>query len=380
MSILYISDKSNSTVKINKLGSNNARNFRILKNRLSPESVELDRVFITQQGVAENAKPDLYIGKQDAQSGEILTLFSKEYPRDDIDVVMLKDDNTAQYDFKYGGHCYNITHRRREDISVGFDFDNVVKDKYQLIIHNADNQQTTVMILVAHPARVTVDSIVYEDMQIKLDVPEGQQVQSNNRMYSIKLVNSTVGSLLDIVEKNVTIVGDYIVMVTSAQKMSNLHIESAGCTIGQSCKYINIGVNCASVYIGDSCSNITIDEKCSNVNIANNCQNIYLHDNVTNFTVGKNSGIDGLVYIGQDSHNINIAEESAKHGQILIGSHCGLNDGQLSLTNQCGSSAIFKIGNSCFCGGHIKFFGESMEGEDTVIEDNVSSGNFEKSA
>ena len=30
------------------------------------------------------------------------------------------------------------------------------------------------MILVAHPARVTVDSIVYEDMQIKLDVPEGQ--------------------------------------------------------------------------------------------------------------------------------------------------------------------------------------------------------------
>ena len=96
--------------------------------------------------------------------------------------------------------------------------------------------------------------------------------------------------------------------------------------------------------------------------------------------MGKNSGIDGLVYIGQDSHNINIAEESAKHGQILIGSHCGLNDGQLSLTNQCGSSAIFKIGNSCFCGGHIKFFGESMEGEDTVIEDNVSSGNFEKSA
>lgn len=33
MSILYISDKSNSTVKINKLGSNSARNFRILKNR-----------------------------------------------------------------------------------------------------------------------------------------------------------------------------------------------------------------------------------------------------------------------------------------------------------------------------------------------------------
>lgn len=29
------------------------------------------------------------------------------------------------------------------------------------------------MILVAHPARVTVDSIVYEDMQIKLDVPDG---------------------------------------------------------------------------------------------------------------------------------------------------------------------------------------------------------------
>lgn len=127
------------------------------------------------------------------------------------------------------------------------------------------------MILVAHPARVTVDSIVYEDMQIKLNVPEGQQAQSNNRMYSIKLVNSTVGSLLDIIEKNVTIVGDYIVMVTSAQKMSNLHIESAGCTIGQSCKYINVGVNCTSVYIGDSCSNITIDEKCSNVNIANNC-------------------------------------------------------------------------------------------------------------
>lgn len=47
MSILYISDKSNSTVKINKLGSNNGRNFRILKNRLSPESVELDRVFVT---------------------------------------------------------------------------------------------------------------------------------------------------------------------------------------------------------------------------------------------------------------------------------------------------------------------------------------------
>lgn len=380
MSILYISDKSNSTVKINKLGSNNARNFRILKNRQSPESVELDRVFVALQNVVEGSKPDLYIGKQDAQSGEILTLFSKEYPRDDIDVVMLSDDNAAQYDFKYGGHCYNITHRRREDISVGFDFDNVVKDKYQLILHGEGDKQTTVMFLVAHPARVTVDSIVYENMQIKLNVPEGQQVQSNNRMYSIKLVNSSVGSLLDIIEKNVTIVGDYIVMVTSAQKMSNLHIESAGCTIGQSCKFISVGANCESVYIGDSCSNVTIDEKCSNVNIANNCQNIYLHDNVTNFAIGKNSGIDGLVYIGQDSHNIDIAEESAKHGQILIGSHCGLNDGQLSLMNQCGSSAIFKIGNNCFCGGHIKFFGETMEGEDTVIEDNVNSGDFEKSA
>lgn len=69
MSILYISDKSNSTVKINKLGSN-TRNFRILKNRLSPESVELDRVFVTMQynnsnGSADNndKKPDLYIGK-----------------------------------------------------------------------------------------------------------------------------------------------------------------------------------------------------------------------------------------------------------------------------------------------------------------------------
>lgn len=65
MSILYISDKSNSTVKINKLGSNNGRNFRILKNRLSPESVELDRVFVTIQG-SDKEKPDLYIGKQDA--------------------------------------------------------------------------------------------------------------------------------------------------------------------------------------------------------------------------------------------------------------------------------------------------------------------------
>lgn len=129
MSILYISDKSNSTVKINKLGSNNGRNFRILKNRLSPESVELDRVFVTIQGSTEE-KPDLYIGKQDAQSGEVFTLFSKEYPRDDIDVVKLDDDNAGEYDFKYAGHCYNIVHRRREDISVGFDFDNVVKDKY----------------------------------------------------------------------------------------------------------------------------------------------------------------------------------------------------------------------------------------------------------
>lgn len=66
MSILYISDKSNSTVKINKLGSN-TRNFRILKNRLSPESVELDRVFVTMQYNNDNdKKPDLYIGKQDA--------------------------------------------------------------------------------------------------------------------------------------------------------------------------------------------------------------------------------------------------------------------------------------------------------------------------
>ena len=180
MSILYISDKSNSTVKINKLGSN-TRNFRILKNRLSPESVELDRVFVTMQygnGSADgNEKPDLYIGKQDAQSGEILTLFSKEYPRDDIDVVKLEDDNAAQYDFKYGGHCYNIVHRRREDISVGFDFDNVKKDKYQLIVKNSDGSgEATVIILVVHPQRVTIDSIVYEDMQIKLSVAEGENI------------------------------------------------------------------------------------------------------------------------------------------------------------------------------------------------------------
>lgn len=183
MSILYISDKSNSTVKINKLGSN-TRNFRILKNRLSPESVELDRVFITMQysngnnGSADNdKKPDLYIGKQDAQSGEILTLFSKEYPRDDIDVMKLADDNAAQYDFKYGGHCYNIIHRRREDISVGFDFDSVMKDKYQLTVKNNDGSgEATVIILVVHPQRVTVDSIVYEDMQIKLSVAEGENI------------------------------------------------------------------------------------------------------------------------------------------------------------------------------------------------------------
>lgn len=380
MSILYISDKSNSTVKINKLGSN-TRNFRILKNRLSPESVELDRVFVTMQYNNDtDKKPDLYIGKQDAQSGEILTLFSKEYPRDDIDVAKLEDDNAAQYDFKHGGHCYNIVHRRREDISVGFDFDSVMKDKYQLTVKNSDgSDEATVIILIVHPQRVTVDSIVYEDMQIKLSVAEGESVQSNNRMYSVKLLSSNVGSLLDVIEKNVTIVGDYIVMVASAQKMSNVHIESAGCTIGQSCKYISVGPECNTVYIGDSCSNITIDEKCCDVNIANNCQNVILHDGVTNVNIGKNCGIDGLVYIGQDSHNICISDESAKHGQILIGTHCGLNDGQLSLMNKCGTQAIFKIGNNCFCGGHIKFFGETMEGEDTVIEDNVSSGNFEKS-
>lgn len=380
MSILYISDKSNSTVKINKLGSN-TRNFRILKNRLSPESVELDRVFVTMQYNNDNdKKPDLYIGKQDAQSGEILTLFSKEYPRDDIDVAKLEDDNAAQYDFKHGGHCYNIVHRRREDISVGFDFDSVMKDKYQLTVKNSDgSDEATVIILVVHPQRVTVDSIVYEDMQIKLSVAEGESVQSNNRMYSVKLLSSNIGSLLDVIEKNVTIVGDYIVMIASAQKMSNVHIESAGCTIGQSCKYISVGPECNTVYIGDSCSNITIDEKCCDVNIANNCQNVILHDGVTNVNIGKNCGIDGLVYVGQDSHNICISDESAKHGQILIGTHCGLNDGQLSLMNKCGTQAIFKIGNNCFCGGHIKFFGETMEGEDTVIEDNVSSGNFEKS-
>lgn len=382
MSILYISDKSNSTVKINKLGSgmrNASRNFRVLKNRSSPESVELDRVFITQQGADVNSVSDLYIGKQDAQSGEIFTLFSKEYPRDDIDVEMLADDNAAQYDFKYQSHCYNIVHRRREDVSVGFDFDNVVKDKYQLTVYETDNAETSVILLIVHPQRVTVDSIVYENMQIKLSIPEGEKAQSNNRMYSVKLTNSCVGSLLDVIEKNVTIVGEYIVMVASAQKLSNVRIESKGCTIGQSCKYINVGTECTGVYIGDSCSNITIDEKCSEINIANNCQNVYLHDSISKCNIGKNSGIDGLIYIGQNSHNINIADESAKHGQILIGAHCGLNDGQLSLMNQCGTSAIFKIGNSCFCGGHIKFFGESMEGEDTVIEDNVSSGDFEKS-
>lgn len=233
--------------------------------------------------------------------------------------------------------------------------------------------------MVVHPKRVSIDSIVYEDMQIKLTLPEGESVQSNNRIYSVKLVNSSVGSLLDVVEKNVTIVGDYIVMVASAQKMSNVHVESAGCTIGQSCKFISIGPNCESVFIGDSCSNITIDDKCSGVNIANNCQNIILHDSVSNINISKNCGIDGLIYVGQDSHNISISEDSAKHGQILIGTHCGLNDGKLSLMNKCGSQAIFKIGNNCFCGGHIKFFGETMEGEDTVIEDNVSSGDFEKS-
>lgn len=299
MSILYISDKSNSTVKINKLGSN-TRNFRILKNRLSPESVELDRVFVTMQYNNDtDKKPDLYIGKQDAQSGEILTLFSKEYPRDDIDVAKLEDDNAAQYDFKHGGHCYNIVHRRREDISVGFDFDSVMKDKYQLTVKNSDSSdEATVIILVVHPQRVTVDSIVYEDMQIKLSVADGESVQSNNRIYSVKLLSSNVGSLLDVIEKNVTIVGDYIVMVASAQKMSNVHIESAGCTIGQSCKYISVGPECNTVYIGDSCSNITIDEKCCDVNIANNCQNVILHDGVTNVDIGKNCGIDGLVYIG----------------------------------------------------------------------------------
>lgn len=88
------------------------------------------------------------------------------------------------------------------------------------------------MLIVVHPKRVTVDSVVYEDMQIKLTLPDRETAQSNNRIYSVKLIGSSVGSLLDVVEKNVTIVGDYIVMVASAQKMSNVHIESAGCTIG----------------------------------------------------------------------------------------------------------------------------------------------------
>ena len=148
---------------------------------------------------------------------------------------------------------------------------------------NSDGSgEATVIILVVRPQRVTVDSIVYEDMQIKLSVAEGESCQSdkqlqsnfcqsNNRMYSVKLLSSAVGSLLDVIEKNVTIVGDYIVMIASAQKMSNVQVESAGCTIGQSCKYISVGPECSTVYIGDSCSNITIDEKCCDINIANNC-------------------------------------------------------------------------------------------------------------
>ena len=100
---------------------------------------------------------------------------------------------------------------------------------------------------------------------------EGESVQSNNRVSRVKLLSSNIGSIRDVIEKNVTIVGDDIVMIASAQKMSNVHIESAGCTIGQSCNYISVGPECNTVYIGDSCSNITIDEKCCAVNIANNC-------------------------------------------------------------------------------------------------------------
>lgn len=42
--------------------------------------------------------------------------------------------------------------------------------------NNDGSGEATVIILVVHPQRVTVDSIVYEDMQIKLSVAEGENI------------------------------------------------------------------------------------------------------------------------------------------------------------------------------------------------------------